>query len=80
MVFQSAIPTSVALLFAPAIWSVAGAGLAFGSALITFGASAAIVAPMLIRRRLDGRALLVGGVFYLAYVAVAVATLVGGKA
>ena len=29
MVFQSAIPTSVALIFAPAIWSVEGAGIAF---------------------------------------------------
>jgi hypothetical protein len=35
---------------------------------------------MLIRRRLDGRALLVGGLFYLAYLAVVVSTLAGGKA
>jgi hypothetical protein len=40
--------------------------------------SAAIVLPMLVRRRLDGRALLVGGVFYLAYVAVVVASLASG--
>jgi cation:H+ antiporter len=75
MVFQSAIPTSVGLLFAPEIWSVADAGIAFFSAVITFAASAAIVLPMLIRHRLDGRALLVGGVFYLAYLVVVVATM-----
>jgi hypothetical protein len=40
-------------------------------------ASAAILLPMLIRRRLDGRALLVGGVFYLAYVAVVISNLAG---
>jgi cation:H+ antiporter len=77
MVFQSAIPTSVALLLAPSLWLASGAGIAFGSALITFMASAAILLPMLIRRRLDGRALLVGGVFYLAYVAVVISSLVG---
>lgn len=78
MVFQSAFPTSVGLVFAPQIWSASGAGVAFGSAGITFVSSAAIVLPMLIRRRLDGRALLVGGVFYLAYVAVVVASLASG--
>ncbi len=77
MVFQSAFPTSVGLLFAPEAWSVAGAGIAFSSAGITFLASAAIILPMLMRRRLDGRALLVGGVFYLLYVAVVVAALAG---
>ncbi|MGZ6273554.1 MAG: sodium:calcium antiporter [Candidatus Limnocylindrales bacterium] len=77
MVFQSAIPTSVALIFAPQIWSVSGAGVAFASAGITFLSSAAIILPMLIRRRLDGRALLVGGLFYLVYVGVVIATLAG---
>jgi cation:H+ antiporter len=79
MVFQSAIPTSVGLIFAPQIWSASGAGIAFTSAIITFGSSAAIILPMLIRRRLDGRALLVGGIFYLAYVGLVVFTLAGGK-
>lgn len=78
MVFQSAIPTSVALVFAPQLWSVSGAGVAFASAGITFLSSAAIILPMLVRRRLDGRALLVGGLFYLAYVGVVIATLAGG--
>jgi cation:H+ antiporter len=77
MVFQSAFPVSVALLFAPEIWSASGAGIAFASAGITFLATAAILIPMLIRKRLDGRALLVGGVFYLAYVALVVAALAG---
>jgi cation:H+ antiporter len=78
MVFQSAIPTSVALVFAPQMWSVAGAGVAFASAGITFLASAAIILPMLIRCRLDGRALLVGGLFYAAYLVLVIATLAGG--
>jgi cation:H+ antiporter len=77
MVFQSAFPVSVGLMFAPEIWSVSGAGIAFASAGITFLATAAIMIPMLVRKRLDGRALLVGGVFYLVYVAVVVASLAG---
>ncbi len=77
MVFQSAFPVSVGLMFAPEIWSISGAGIAFASAGITFLATAAIMVPMLVRRRLDGRALLVGGVFYLVYVAVVVAALAG---
>jgi Ca2+/Na+ antiporter len=80
MVFQSAIPTSIGLVFAPQIWSASSAGIAFASAGITFLSSAAIVLPMLLRRRLDGRALLVGGVFYLVYLAVVIATLAGGHA
>jgi cation:H+ antiporter len=79
MVFQGAIPTSIGLVFAPQIWSASGAGLAFASAGITFLSSAAIVLPMLLRRRLDGRALLVGGLFYLVYVAVVLVTLTGGN-
>ncbi|HXG26266.1 MAG TPA: sodium:calcium antiporter [Candidatus Binatia bacterium] len=68
MVFQSAIPVSVALLFAPESW-VAGPGsyLAFTSAGIAFLSSAAIFLPMWRTGRLRGRWLLVGGVFYLAY-------------
>jgi cation:H+ antiporter len=77
MVFQSAFPVSVGLMFAPEVWSVSGAGIAFASAGITFLATAAIMIPMLVRRRLDGRALLVGGIFYLVYVTVVVAALAG---
>ena len=74
MVFQSAIPTSVALIFAPETW-VAGPGsyLAFASAAIAFVASAAIFLPMYRSGRLRGRGLLVGGLFYVGYlVAVAI--------
>jgi cation:H+ antiporter len=71
MVFQSAIPTSVALIFAPASW-VAGPGsyLAFTSAGIAFLASAAIFLPMVRSGRLRGRGLLIGGVFYVAYLVI----------
>jgi hypothetical protein len=77
MVFQSAIPTSIGLVFAPQIWSASSAGIAFASAGITFGSSAAIILPMLIRKRLDGRALLVGGLFYLVYLSVVLYALTG---
>jgi len=70
MVFQSAIPTSIGIVFAPALWTVVGGGVAFGSAAITLGASAAIFVPMAIRRRLSANALLAGGAFYVAYVIV----------
>jgi cation:H+ antiporter len=71
MVFQSAIPTSVALIFAPEIW-VAGPGsyIAFASAGIAFLASAAIFLPMYRAGRLRGRGLLLGGAFYVAYLIV----------
>jgi len=75
MVFQSAIPTSIGLVFAPALWTVVGGGVAFGSAAITLGASAAIFVPMYLRRKLGGRALLLGGAFYLAYVIVVIVAL-----
>ncbi|HSL97373.1 MAG TPA: hypothetical protein VK831_02260 [Candidatus Deferrimicrobiaceae bacterium] len=70
MVFQSAIPVSVALIWAPATW-VAGPGslLAFGSAGIAFLSSAAIFLPMARNGRLRGRGLLLGGLFYLGYLA-----------
>jgi hypothetical protein len=75
MVFQSAIPTSIGLVFAPALWTVVGGGVAFGSAAITLAASAAIFAPMVMRKRLGARALLIGGPFYVAYVIVTIAAL-----
>ena len=71
MVFQSAIPTSVALIFAPEIW-VAGPGsyTAFASAGIAFLASAAIFLPMYRSGKLRGKGLLVGGAFYAAYLVI----------
>jgi cation:H+ antiporter len=78
MVFQSAIPTSVALIFASETWVVTGDSLvAFASAGIAFASSAAIFVPMWRRGRLTGRGLLVGGVFYVAYLAL-VGLKVGG--
>jgi cation:H+ antiporter len=76
MVFQSAIPVSVALIFAPQSW-VAGEGsyLAFASAGIAFLSSAAIFVPMARTGRLRGRWLLVGGGFYLAYLALVLVAL-----
>jgi cation:H+ antiporter len=78
MVFQSAIPTSVALIFAPETW-VAGPGsyIAFASAAIAFIASGAIFLPMARSGRLLGRGLLVGGAFYVAYLVI---VLVGATA
>ena len=70
MVFQSAIPVSVALIFAPHSW-VAGPGsyLAFASAGIAFLASAAIFLPMWRTGKLRGKILLIGGAFYVTYLA-----------
>jgi len=78
MIFQSAIPVSIALFFVPGLWSVSGAGIAFLSAGIAFASSAAIFVPMVLRKRLTAKPLLVGGAFYLAYLAVVVFTLARG--
>jgi cation:H+ antiporter len=76
MVFQSAIPVSVALIFAPESWVASeGSYLAFASAGIAFLSSAAIFVPMARTGRLRGRWLLVGGGFYLAYLALVVIAL-----
>jgi cation:H+ antiporter len=81
MVFQSAIPTSVALLFAPAAWSVGtDSALSFLSAGIAVASLAAIFVPLRIRGRLTGRGLAIGGIFYLAYLALVVVTLAGAAA
>ena len=74
MVFQSMIPTFVALVFAPAAWSVSAASpIVFASAGIAFASTAAIFVPMRIRGVLRGRWLLIGGVFYVAYLALVLA-------
>ncbi len=68
MVFQSCIPTVVALLLATGTWSVTpSSALGFASAAIAFGSVATIFLPMLRRDRLTGRGLLAGGAFYVAY-------------
>ena len=78
MVFQSTIPTVVALVFAPNSWvATEGSYVAFASAGIAFLSSAAIFIPMARRGVLRGRGLLIGGVFYLAYLALVVAVVSG---
>jgi cation:H+ antiporter len=73
MVFQSAIPTVVALVLAGSAWHIdADSRIAFLSAGIAFLAVAAVFGPMWRRARLDGRALLVGGVLYLVYLGIVV--------
>ena len=78
MVFQASIPTVVALVLAPASW-VAGPGTytAFASAGIAFASSAAIFIPMARTGRLRGRGLLVGGLFYLGYLALVISVVIG---
>ncbi|HEX5827379.1 MAG TPA: hypothetical protein VFY23_07650 [Candidatus Limnocylindrales bacterium] len=78
MVFQSAIPTVVALVLAGSAWTVTeDSVLAFASAGIAFLAVAAIFGPMWRRGRLDGRSLLIGGALYLMYVGLVVGSIAG---
>jgi len=78
MVFQSTIPTVVALVFASDAWVAApGSYTAFASAGIAFLSSGFIFIPMARRGILRGRGLLVGGVFYLAYLAFVIAVVAG---
>jgi cation:H+ antiporter len=78
MVFQSAIPTSVALVFASSSWAVtSGSLLAFASAGIAFASTAVIFVPLARGRPLRGRTLLVGGAFYVVYLGLVLARLSG---
>lgn len=78
MVFQSTIPTVVALVFASNYWVAApGSYIAFTSAGIAFLSSALIFIPMARRGLLRGRGLLVGGALYLAYLALVIAVVSG---
>ena len=79
MVFQSTIPTIVALVFASSTWQITpDSYIAFASAGIAFLAVAAIFIPMSRSGHLRGRNLLVGGVFYVVYLVLVLATLAGG--
>ena len=81
MVFQSAIPTSVALVFAPAAWSIGpDSALSFLSAGIALASLAAIFLPLRIGRRLTGRGLAVGGIFYVASLGLVIAGLASSAA
>jgi len=78
MVFQSTIPTVVALVFASNNWVAApGTYTAFASAGIAFLSSGFIFIPMARRGILRGRGLLIGGVFYVAYLGFVVAVISG---
>jgi cation:H+ antiporter len=78
MVFQSTIPTIVALLFAADAWHFSqDSRLAFGSAAIAFASCALIFIPMALAGRLTGRRLLVGGAFYVLYLAIVGISLAG---
>jgi cation:H+ antiporter len=78
MVFQSAFPTFVALVFAGAAWHVSPDSLlAFLSAGITFVAVAAIFGPMWRRGTLDGKSLLIGGALYLLYLGLVALAITG---
>jgi cation:H+ antiporter len=78
MVFQSAIPTVIALLFAADAWHFGeGSQIAFLSAGIAFLSTAAIFVPMVRSHRLTGRRLLIGGAFYAVYLVIVLAALGG---
>jgi cation:H+ antiporter len=78
MVFQSTIPTVVALLFASDAWHFSTESrVAFLSAGIAFLAAGAIFIPMARSAKLRGRGLLWGGAFYVAYLAIVAASLLG---
>jgi cation:H+ antiporter len=78
MVFQSAIPAVIALLFAGAAWHITeGSYLAFASAGIAF-LSIFILFGLDRRPTLDGRRLLLGGVLYVSYVGLVAFQLAGG--
>jgi cation:H+ antiporter len=78
MVFQAAIPTSIALLFASSQWSIgSGSWVAFASAGVAFVSTALIFIPMIRTGRLGGRRLLVGGVMYVTQLGLVVASLSG---
>ena len=78
MVFQSTIPTVVALIFASETWvAEPGSYIAFASAAIAFLSSAVIFIPMARSGVLHGRRLLVGGAFYVLYL-VLIGLVVGG--
>ena len=79
MVFQSTIPTFVALVFASSAWHIGeGSYTAFASAGIAFLSTAAIFIPLARRGSLRGRNLRVGGAFYLVFLALVVFVIAGG--
>jgi cation:H+ antiporter len=79
MVFQSAVPTVLGLLFTSWTFS-ADSAIHFASAGVAFGATILIFGGMLLRGRLSAWALLIGGPFYLIYLYLALFTTLGTSA
>ena len=78
MVFQSCIPTAIGILLAANAWTFSsGTMLSFASAGIAFASTIAIFLPMARRGTLSGGHLIIGGLFYVLYVALVVAQLAG---
>lgn len=76
MVFQSCLPVIVAILFAPRSWLLGGGtAVAFASAAIAFVSTAVIFWPLARGGVLTGRRMLLGGVFYLAYLGFVLGTI-----
>jgi len=79
MVFQSAVPTVLGLLFTAWTFSPDSA-IHFASAGVAFVATILIFGGMLLRGRLSAWALLIGGPFYLIYLYLALFTTLGTSA
>ena len=80
MVFQSTLPTTVGMVLAAETWRIGeGSYTAFVSAAIALIATAIIFIPAQRRGRLDARHLLVGGIFYLGYLAFVLVVVTGGR-
>ena len=77
MVFQACIPTVVALLLAPAAWSISDSALPFASAVIAFISTAVVFWPIARGRALTGLRLLWGGLFYVCYLGIVAGRLFG---
>ncbi len=78
MVFQSCIPTAIGVSLAASAWTISQDSLlSFASAGIAFISTAVIFVPMVRKGSLTGRRLLIGGVFYLVYLALVISKLAG---
>ena len=78
MVFQSVIPTSIGIVLAASAWTISqDTLLSFASAGIAFLSTAVIFIPMVRRGSLSGPNLLIGGFFYLVYLALVLTKLAG---
>jgi cation:H+ antiporter len=79
MVFQASIATIVALVFAPATWAFTdGTRVAFASAAIAVLSIGAVFWPLARGGSLGGRRLLLGGLFYVSYLAILVVAEISG--